>query len=147
MVRLPSRALLLVLLSSLAVLPLPVQAAIPSAPQNLAYDLASNTLSWSAPASDGGSAITAYRVYVRVGSIAAWACQFVAHPPLACADPAHEYDESLVTTGGCASLGNVLSCQPNCYRNRNCYFRVSAVNGSGEGAKSSQVKTIGTPWP
>ncbi len=78
-------------------------------------------LSWLAPSSDGGSPITGYNLYR--GTIAA--------------------AESLV-----AELGNVLSYTDAGLTNGvTYYYQVSAVNGAGEGQRSSEVSTMPAPPP
>lgn len=75
------------------------------------------TLSWTAPA-NGGSPITNYKVYRSTTS----------------------GSETLVTSGGCSSLGNVLVCTDMGLTNGTTYYyQVSAVNGIGEGPKSDEV--------
>lgn len=77
-------------------------------------------LGWEEPA-NGGSAITSYKVYRSTASSA----------------------EVLLDTGGCASLGNVLTCTDTGLINGTSYFyKVSAVNGVGEGSQSAEVSVI-----
>jgi len=74
-------------------------------------------LSWSAPSSDGGSAITSYRLYRGTTST----------------------NGALVTSGDCANLGTRLSCTDGALTNGQIYYyQVSAANGIGEGSKSNQ---------
>src|SRR5262249_39992889 len=76
------------------------------------------SLSWTAPASNGGVAITSYRVYRGTAS----------------------GTETLLTTGGCSGLGAVLSCTDTGLTNGQAYFyKVSAVNAIGEGPQSNQA--------
>ncbi len=88
---------------------------VPSAPQNLVATPgnAQVTLSWSAPASNGGSAITNYNVYRGTSS------------------------------GGEAFLapaGNVLTYTDTAVTNGNTYYyQVTAVNIVGESARSNQA--------
>src|SRR5437879_5671384 len=96
----------------------------PSAPQNLAATggNAQVTLTWQAPASDGGSPITNYKIYrgLAPGS------------------------ETLLTT-----LGNVLTYTDSAVTNGvPYYYQVSAVNSPGEGAKSNEASaTPNAPPP
>jgi len=76
------------------------------------------SLSWQAPASNGGVNITSYRVYRGTSS----------------------GGETLVTSGGCSGLGAVLSCTDTGLTNGRAYFyKVSAVNAIGEGALSNEA--------
>src|SRR5437660_1780729 len=96
----------------------------PSAPQNLAATggNAQVTLTWQAPASDGGSPIANYKIYrgVAPGS------------------------EALLTT-----VGNVLTYTDSAVTNGvTYYYQVSAVNSPGEGAKSNEASaTPNAPPP
>jgi PKD repeat protein len=81
------------------------------------------SLSWTAPANNGGVAISSYRVYRGTAS----------------------GGETLVTSGGCSGLGNVTSCTDTGLTNGQKYFyEVSAVNAIGEGNKSSEVTATPT---
>jgi hypothetical protein len=87
----------------------------PSAPQSPVASASSGklTLSWSAPASDGGAAVTNYKVYRGTSS----------------------GSESLLIT-----LGNVLTYQDTAVTNGQAYFyRISAANTAGEGSLSAEV--------
>src|SRR6266480_3319675 len=95
----------------------------PSAPQNLAATAgnAQVTLNWQAPASDGGSSITNYKIYrgVAPGS------------------------ETLLTT-----VGNVLTYTDSGVSNGlTYYYQVSAVNSPGEGAKSNEASATPSAPP
>src|SRR5437660_2401835 len=96
----------------------------PSAPQNLAATAgnAQVTLNWQAPASDGGSPITNYKIYRGVAP----------------------GTETLLTT-----VGNVLTYTDGAVTNGvTYYYQVSAVNSPGEGAKSNEASaTPSTPPP
>jgi len=87
----------------------------PSEPQNLqaTRGVGQITLTWSAPASDGGSPITNYRIYRGTSS------------------------------GGeifLVQIGNVLShLDPGLTNGQKYYYKVSAVNAVGEGPKSSEA--------
>lgn len=92
---------------------------IPSAPFNLQASggVGQIMLSWQAPVSSGGTAITGYKIYVGT-------------------TPG---GESLLDT-----IGNVLAYTASGLSNGlTYYFRVAAVNGNGEGASSIEV--IATP--
>jgi len=81
------------------------------------------SLSWTAPANNGGVAISGYRVYRGTTS----------------------GGETLVTTGGCGGLGAVTSCTDTGLTNGQQYFyEVSAVNALGEGAKSNEATATPT---
>lgn len=135
----PLRSLFALSLACLVALPVPAHAAAPSAPQDFRYDVASDLLAWGAPSSNGGSAITAYKLYVSLHPFVP--CHPQVQPgPLFCTPT----EEALVTAGSCASLGNVLSCQPSdCPVNRKCLYRVSAVNADGESPKTDTATVFG----
>jgi len=98
-------------------------ATTPSAPRNLVATPghAQITLTWQAPASIGGSAITGYRVYR--GTVSG--------------------SETLV-----ASLGPVLMYSDSGLTNGQIYYyEVGSVNGVGEGPRSSEVYATPTPLP
>src|SRR5437867_4444093 len=89
----------------------------PSAPQNLAATggNAQVTLTWQAPASDGGSPITNYKIYRGLAPTT----------------------ETLLTT-----VGNVLTYTDSAVTNGvTYYYQVSAVNSPGEGAKSNEASS------
>jgi PKD repeat protein len=77
------------------------------------------SLSWTAPANNGGVAISAYKVYRGTTS----------------------GGETLVTTGGCSAVsGTATSCTDTGLTNGQKYFyEVSAVNAIGEGNKSNEA--------
>jgi len=88
---------------------------VPSDPRNLKATPgnAQVSLSWSAPSSNGVSAIQNYRVYRHTASTA----------------------EALLAT-----VGNVLSYTDNTVANGETYhYRITAVNGVGESPFSSEV--------
>src|SRR5256886_12831287 len=95
----------------------------PSAPQNLAATggNAQVTLTWKAPASDGGSPVTNYKIYRGVAPMT----------------------ETLLTT-----VGNVLTYTDSGVTNGvTYYYQVSAVNGPGEGAKSNEASATPNQTP
>lgn len=95
-------------------------ATYPGPPQSMsaAPGNGQNALGWNAPASDGGSAITGYRVFR--GTLSG--------------------SESFVTTGGCANPGVALSCTDTGLSNGQAYYYwISAVNSVGQGAHSNEA--------
>jgi len=87
---------------------------VPGAPQNLATSVAGTTvtLTWQAPSSDGGSAITNYEIYRGT------------------------------TSGGetfLMEVGTVLTYPDTGLATGTYYYKVSAKNGIGEGAKSNEA--------
>jgi fibronectin type 3 domain-containing protein len=95
-------------------------ATVPSAPTLLgaAADGAA-ALSWTAPSSDGGSTVSAYRIYRKVGS----------------------GTESLLTS----TSGTTTTYVDGALTNGTAYtYRVAAVNGAGEGPKSNAVTVTPT---
>ncbi len=81
------------------------------------------SLSWTAPASNGGVQISSYRVYRGTTS----------------------GGETLVTSGGCSGLGAVTSCTDTGLTNgQTYYYKVSAVNAIGEGTKSTEATATPT---
>src|SRR5256884_61471 len=95
----------------------------PSAPQNLAATggNAQVTLTWQAPASDGGSPITNYKIYRGVAPST----------------------ETLLTT-----VGNVLTYTDSAVTNGvTYYYQVSAVNAAGEGPRSNEASAAPSPPP
>src|SRR5205807_765017 len=95
----------------------------PSAPQNLAATggNAQVTLTWQAPASNGGSPITNYRIYRGTSS----------------------NGETLKAT-----IGNVLTYTDTSVTNGvTYYYQVSAVNGAGEGPRSNEASATPSPPP
>ncbi|HEX2023038.1 MAG TPA: fibronectin type III domain-containing protein, partial [Candidatus Thermoplasmatota archaeon] len=98
-------------------------AATPSAPQGISATRGNQqvSLSWSAPASTGGSAITGYRIYVGTSSGAL----------------------ALLDTIG-TNTSYVAAGLTNGVR---YYFHVTAINGAGEGPATSEVSTIPATVP
>jgi PKD repeat protein len=106
--------------SSVSITASPIAGTAPGAPTGLAATPgnAQVSLRWTAPASDGGVEITSYRVYRSTAS----------------------GTETLVTAGGCGSLGVVLSCTDTGLNNgQTYYYKVSAVNSLGEGPLSTET--------
>jgi PKD repeat protein len=98
----------------------PIAGTPPGAPTGLTASAgnAQNSLSWAAPASNGGVSITSYKVYRGTAS----------------------GTETLLTAGGCSGLGAVLSCTDSGLTNGQAYYyKVSAVNALGEGAQSTEA--------
>src|SRR5205814_188782 len=95
----------------------------PSAPQNLAATggNAQVTLTWQAPASNGGSPITNYKINRGTSS----------------------NGETLLAT-----IGNVLTYTDTSVTNGvTYYYQVSAVNGAGEGPRSNEASATPSPPP
>ncbi len=99
---------------------------VPAQPQNLVATALSSSqinLSWTTPSSDGGSAITGYKIYRSTSS----------------------GTETFLT-----SIGNVLSYNDTTVTNEQTYYyMVSAVNSVGESAQSNEASAIplGPPQP
>jgi predicted phage tail protein len=74
------------------------------------------TLSWTAPASDGGSAVTSYRVYE--GTTA-------------------DFQDGTAVTTSTGTRATVTRLPDG----TTCYFRVAAVNAAGEGPASEEAST------
>jgi fibronectin type 3 domain-containing protein len=95
-------------------------ATVPSAPQNLQLSSSDQqiVLTWNAPADDGGSAITNYKIYRGTTS----------------------GSETYLTT-----VGNVLTYTDTGLTNGvTYYYQVSAVNSAGEGLKSNEASATPT---
>jgi PKD repeat protein len=98
----------------------PIAGTPPGSPTGLTASAgnAQVSLSWTAPASNGGVSITSYRVYRGTSP----------------------GTETLLTAGGCGGLGAVLSCTDTGLTNgQTYYYKVSAVNSLGEGAQSNEA--------
>ncbi|MFE9558804.1 alkaline phosphatase family protein [Streptomyces sp. NPDC006703] len=98
----------------------PIAATPPGAPTGLTGTAGTGqvSLSWTPPASTGGENITSYKVYRGTSS----------------------GTESLLTSGGCSGLGAVTSCtDTGLTTGQTYYYRVTAVNGVGEGAQSNEA--------
>jgi hypothetical protein len=101
----------------------PSTSTLPSAPQNLSALAGSGqvSLTWNPPASNGGATITNYRVFRGSNSSNAL----------------------IVTNGGCANLGPVISCTDTGLINgQSYYYIVSAVNNAGQGPPSNGVTAM-----
>jgi len=106
--------------SSVTITASPIAGTVPGAPTGLTASAgnAQVSLSWAAPASNGGVSITSYRVYRGTSA----------------------GTETLLTSGGCSGLGAVLSCTDTGLTNgQTYYYKVSAVNAIGEGAQSNEA--------
>src|SRR5262249_6057979 len=106
--------------SSVTITASPIAGTPPDAPTGLTATAGNGkiTLSWAAPANNGGVSITSYRVYRGTTS----------------------GSETLLTTGGCSGFGAVLSCTDTGLANGQTYFyKVTAVNAIGEGAQSNEA--------
>jgi PKD repeat protein len=106
--------------SSVSITASPIAGTPPGAPTGLTATAGNRqiSLSWTAPSSNGGVNITAYKVYRGTTS----------------------GGETLLTSGGCAGLGAVLSCTDTGLTNGKTYFyTVSAVNSIGEGPRSNEA--------
>jgi PKD repeat protein len=98
----------------------PIAGSPPGAPTGLTASAgdAQISLSWAAPASNGGVSITSYKLYRGTST----------------------GTETLLTAGGCSGLGAVLSCTDTGLTNGQTYFyKVAAVNAIGEGAQSNEA--------
>jgi fibronectin type 3 domain-containing protein len=103
----------------------PTGTTIPGTPTGLTATNAGSgqiTLTWTAPAHNGGSVITNYNVYRYTDS---------------------NLSPLLLTSGGCSSLGAVLTCTDTGLTGGTAYFYiVAAVNSIGESDRSSQAYAI-----
>src|SRR5436190_21756172 len=93
-------------------------ALVPGPPQNLqaSPDDGKNYLGWQAPSSNGGAAITRYRVFRGTTSS----------------------NQTLVTSGGCANLGVIFACTDTGLTNgqKYYYFRSEERRVGNEGQSS-----------
>jgi PKD repeat protein len=106
--------------SSVSITASPIAGTPPGAPTGLTATPGNGqaSLSWTAPANNGGVSITSYRVYRGTSS----------------------GTETLLTSGGCSGLGVVLSCNDTGLTNgQKYYYKVSAVNSLGEGPQSTET--------
>jgi PKD repeat protein len=114
--------------SSVTITASPIAGTVPDAPTGLAASGANGqvSLTWNAPANDGGVAITSYKVYRGTSS----------------------GTETLLTSGGCSGLANVTTCTDTGLTNgTKYYYKVSAVNSIGEGAQSTEASATPTSCP
>jgi PKD repeat protein len=103
----------------------PIAATVPGAPTGLTATAGTGqvALKWTAPSNTGGENITSYKVYRGTTS----------------------GGETLLTSGGCSALGAVLSCtDTGLTAGQTYYYKVSAVNGVGEGAQSNEASAVPT---
>ncbi|WP_427895355.1 PKD domain-containing protein [Kribbella sp. GL6] len=103
----------------------PIAGTPPDAPTGLTATAGNGqaSLKWTAPANNGGVAITSYKVYRGTSS----------------------GSETPVTSGGCSGLGVVLTCTDTGLTNGQAYYyKVSAVNSIGEGAQSAEATATPT---
>jgi PKD repeat protein len=111
--------------SSVTITGTPIAATVPGAPTGLTATAGTGqaTLNWSAPANNGGENINSYRVYRGTSS----------------------GNETLLNSGGCSSLGSVLSCTDTGLTAGQTYFyKVTAVNPIGEGLQSNEASATPT---
>jgi PKD repeat protein len=106
--------------SSVSLTASPIAGTPPDAPTGLTAAPGNGqvSLSWTAPANNGGVAITSYKVYrsTTPGT------------------------ETLLTAGGCGGLGVTVNCTDSGLTNgQTYYYKVSAVNSIGEGAQSTEA--------
>ena len=103
----------------------PIAATVPGAPTGLTATAGTGqvALSWTPPSNTGGENITSYKVYRGTTS----------------------GGETLLTTGGCSALGAVTSCtDTGLTAGQKYYYKVSAVNGVGEGSQSTEASATPT---
>ena len=103
----------------------PIAGTPPDAPTGLTATAGNGQVSphWTAPANNGGVAITSYKVYRGTTS----------------------GSETLLTSGGCSGLAVVLTCTDTGLTNGQAYYyKVSAVNSIGEGPQSNEATSTPT---
>ncbi|AUG76152.1 PKD repeat-containing protein [Kitasatospora sp. MMS16-BH015] len=111
--------------STVSVTASPIAATPPGAPTGLTGTAGTGqvALNWTAPANTGGENVTSYKVYRGTAS----------------------GGETLLTSGGCSGLGAVTSCtDTGLTAGQAYYYKVSAVNGVGEGAQSTEASATPT---
>jgi PKD repeat protein len=111
--------------SSVIITASPIAGTPPGPPQSLTAGAGNGqvSLTWTAPASNGGVNITSYRVYRGTTS----------------------GGETLITSGGCSGLGAVLTCiDAGLTNGQTYYYKVSAVNALGEGPQSNEANAAPT---
>ena len=104
--------------STVSCLPIILGTFAPSAPRNLQASSSNGhiTITWTLPASNGGSSITSYNIYSGSSSGA----------------------ESYLTT-----IGNITTfAQSGLTNGQIYYYQVAAVNSAGEGARSNEASAI-----
>jgi PKD repeat protein len=103
----------------------PIAGTPPDAPTGLTATAGNGQVSphWTAPANNGGVAITSYKVYRGTTS----------------------GSETLLTSGGCSGLAVVLTCTDTGLTNGQAYYyKVSAVNSIGDGPQSNEATSTPT---
>ena len=101
----------------------PSNGTFPSAPQDVTATPGTGqiTLNWQVPASDGGEQINAYEVFRGTSS----------------------GTETLVTSGGCSNLGDVLTCtDTGLTAGTTYYYYLVAANPIGTGPQSNEANTM-----
>ena len=103
----------------------PIAATVPGAPTGLTATGGTGqvSLSWTPPSNTGGENITSYKVYRSTTS----------------------GTETALTSGGCSGLGAVTSCtDTGLTAGQTYYYKVTAVNGVGEGSQSNEASATPT---
>ena len=111
--------------STVTVTASPIAATVPGQPTGLTATGGSGqvSLSWTPPSNTGGENINSYKVYRGTSS----------------------GGETLLTSGGCSGLGAVTSCTDSgLTAGQTYYYKVSAVNGVGEGSQSAEASATPT---
>jgi PKD repeat protein len=111
--------------STVTVTASPIAATVPDAPTGLTATAGSGqvSLSWTPPSNTGGENINSYKVYRSTSS----------------------GTETLLSSGGCGGLGAVTSCtDTGLTAGTTYYYKVSAVNGVGEGAQGNEASATPT---
>jgi PKD repeat protein len=111
--------------STVTVTAAPIAATVPGAPTGVTGTAGNGqvALNWTPPSNTGGENVTSYKVYRGTAS----------------------GGETLLTSGGCSGLGAVTSCtDTGLTPGQTYYYTVSAVNGVGEGAQSTEASATPT---